>query len=153
MVRTKTQPRHVALTSTPRRVAFTSAPVPNPSPILKSKPLPSQKTWENMITRLETKYSKKEKKKKKKRRSSSKKRKQSKAQKKAYQAKLRSMVKKPVRPRKAVKKAVKLQMSLLDVMKRFPAAKTKRSINPNVSSLCSLVCGSQGAKRKLKTFV
>ena len=59
MVRTKTQPRHVALTSTPRRVAFTSAPVPNPSPILKTKPLPSQKTWKNMITRLETKYSKK----------------------------------------------------------------------------------------------
>ena len=80
-----------------RRVALMPAPLEAPFGRLQSAPLPSQKTWMDMMERLEAKYGPQAerpsaKKKKKKRPSKKKKRPSQKAQR-AFRAKLRDMVK------------------------------------------------------------
>ena len=75
-----------------RRVTFQPAIRPGPLPILQDAPLPSQKTWENMMSRLKNKYGRRKKRTI-----------QPANKKKAYQAKLRAMVlnpqkKKTIRP-------------------------------------------------------
>ena len=57
-------------------------PAAGPSPMLQNAPLPSQKTWTDMMSRLENKYGRRKKKTK---------RRPNRAEKKAYQSKLRGM--------------------------------------------------------------
>ena len=72
-----------------RRVTFQPSIRPGPLASFANTPLPSQKTWANMMTRLQNKYGRRKKKTI-----------QPANKKKAYQAKLRAMVLKPP-PKKA----------------------------------------------------
>ena len=128
-----------------RRVMLQS--VVGPSPILQDAPLPSQKTWIDMMSRLQNKYSQQRKKITRKSRSSKKKktrRRPTKAKKQTYQSILRSMTTKPRRG----KKTATVDLSLLELVQAFPGANRKLTVYLNRSSLCSIVCPAQGAKKQ-----
>ena len=77
------------------------------------------------------------KKRKGKKEKTTKRRRPTKAEKKAYQDALRNMIKPAARLKK---KTGALSMTLLDVIKAFPAASQILKVYPNRASLCSLVC-------------
>ena len=128
-------------------------PAAGPSPILQDAPLPSQKTWLDMTSRLENKYGRSRKKedtekplfqKDKDKASSSKQG----GKKKTYQSMLRGMTLKPRRG----KKTTSIDMSLLDVMQAFPGANKPLKVYPNQSTLNSLVSRAGGAKKNCPPF-
>ena len=137
-----------------RRVALMPAPVAGPlaAPFgrMQSAPLPSQKTWMEMMERLETKYGpkkgkrKKKKVRKKKVKTVKKKRPSKKAQR-AFRAKLRGMVKRG--------KSVSLDTTLRRLVQLFPQADHTLKVWPKRSSLHSTVGRVPGSKRKLTTFL
>ena len=134
-----------------RRVALMPAPVAGPlaAPFgrMQSAPLPSQKTWMEMMGRLEAKYGPKKgkrKKKKKKVKRVKKKRPSKKAQR-AFRAKLRGMVKRG--------KSVSLDTTLRRLVQAFPQADHTLKVWPKRSSLHSTVGRVPGSKRKLNTFL
>ena len=138
-----------------RRVALMPAPVAGPlaAPFgrMQSAPLPSQKTWMDMMERLETKYGpKKGKRKKKVRRKKKvkrvkKKKPPSKKAQRAFRAKLRGMVKRG--------KSVSLDTTLRRLVQAFPQADHTLKVWPKRSSLHSTVGRVPGSKRKLTTFL
>ena len=140
-----------------RRVALMPAPVAGPlaAPFgrMQSAPLPSQKTWMDMMERLEAKYgpqAKRTKRRKKKRvkrkkvKKIKKKRPSKKAQR-AFRAKLRGMVKRG--------KSVSLDTTLRQLVQAFPQADHALKVWPKRSSLHSTVGRVPGSKRKLNTFL
>ena len=137
-----------------RRVALMPAPVAGPlaAPFgrMQSAPLPSQKTWMDMMERLEAKYGpKKGKRKKKVRRKKKvkrvKKKRPSKKAQRAFRAKLRGMVKRG--------KSVSLETTLRRLVQLFPQADHTLKVWPKRSSLHSTVGRVPGTKRKLNTFL
>ena len=153
-------------------------PAAGPSPLLQDAPLPSQKTWTDMMSRLIKKYGKR------------KKRIQPANKKKAYQAKLRAMILPPIQPankkkayqaklramtlptkaeqkayqarlrgmtlpaqRGRKKRTTSLDLSLLNVVQAFPGSNKILKVYPNRSSLNSLVNRMPGAKKKVATFL
>ena len=137
-----------------RRVALMPAPVAGPlaAPFgrMQSAPLPSQKTWMDMMERLEAKYGpKKGKRKKKKVRRKKvkrvKKKRPSKKAQRAFRAKLRGMVKRG--------KSVSLDTTLRRLVQAFPQADHTLKVWPKRSSLHSTVGRVPGSKRKLNTFL
>ena len=134
-----------------RRVALMPAPVAGPlaAPFgrMQSAPLPSQKTWMDMMERLETKYGPKKGKRKKVRRKKKVKKKKppSKKAQRAYRAKLRGMVKRG--------KSVSLDTTLRRLVQAFPQADHTLKVWPKRSSLHSTVGRVPGSKRKLTTFL
>ena len=137
-----------------RRVALMPAPLAGPSAApfgrMQSAPLPSQKTWMDMMERLEAKYGPKKGKRKvkkvrkKKKRPAKKKRPSKKAQR-AFRAKLRGMVKRG--------KSVTLDTTLRQLVQAFPQADHALKVWPKRSSLHSTVGRVPGSKRKLNTFL
>ena len=135
-----------------RRVALLPAPLAAPFGRMQTAPLPSQKTWMDMMERLEAKYgpqakrtkTKKRKKKKKKVKTVKKKRPSKKAQR-AFRAKLRGMVKRG--------KSVSLDTTLRQLVQAFPQAAHALKVWPKRSSLHSTVGRVPGSKRKLNTFL
>ena len=137
-----------------RRVALMPAPVAGPlaAPFgrMQSAPLPSQKTWMDMMERLEAKYGPKNGKRKKKRvrkkkvKRVKKKRPSKKAQR-AFRAKLRGMVKRG--------KSVSLDTTLRRLVQAFPQADHTLKVWAKRSSLHSTVGRVPGSKRKLNTFL
>ena len=136
-----------------RRVALMPAPLAGPSAApfgrMQSAPLPSQKTWMDMMERLEAKYGPKKRRKKvkkvrKKKRPAKKKRPSKKAQR-AFRAKLRGMVKRG--------KSVSLDTTLRRLVQAFPQADHALKVWPKRSSLHSTVGRVPGSKRKLNTFL
>ena len=133
-----------------RRVALVPAPVAGPlaAPFgrMQSAPLPSQKTWMEMMERLETKYGpKKGKRKKVRRKKKVKKKRPSKKAQRAFRAKLRGMVKRG--------KSVSLDTTLRQLVQAFPQADHTLKVWPKRSSLYSTVGRAPGSKRKLTTFL
>ena len=104
-----------------RRVALMPAPVAGPlaAPFgrMQSAPLPSQKTWMDMMERLEAKYGPKKGKRKKKVKRVKKKRPSKKAQR-AFRAKLRGMVKRG--------KSVSLETTLRRLVQALPQVKSSQ---------------------------
>ena len=131
----------------PRRDGTTFAP-----PRKRYSDLASEPTWMNMMSSIRTKYGIPRKLKRKKKRKG-KKKKPTKAAKKAYQDALRNMIKPAARLKKKQNKTGALSMTLLDVVKAFPAASQILKVYPNRASLCSLVCSMKEAKKKLSTFL
>ena len=133
-----------------RRVALMPAPLAGPSAApfgrMQSAPLPSQKTWMDMMERLEAKYGPKKRRKKvrKKKRPAKKKRPSKKAQR-AFRATLRGMVKRG--------KSVSLDTTLRRLVQAFPQADHALKVWPKRSSLHSTVGRVPGSKRKLNTFL
>ena len=121
------------------------APLAAPFGRMQTAPLPSQKTWMDMMERLEAKYgpqakrtkTKKRKKKKKKVKTVKKKRPSKKAQ--------RGMVKRG--------KSVSLDTTLRQLVQAFPQAAHALKVWPKRSSLHSTVGRVPGSKRKLNTFL
>ena len=136
-----------------RRVALMPAPVAGPlaAPFgrMQSAPLPSQKTWMDMMERLETKYGpkkgKRKKKVKRKKVKTVKKKRPSKKAQRAFRAKLRGMVKRG--------KSVSLDTTLRQLVQAFPQADHTLKVWPKRSSLHSTVGRVPGSKRKLNTFL
>ena len=137
-----------------RRVALMPAPVAGPlaAPFgrMQSAPLPSQKTWMDMMERLETKYGpkkgkRKKKVKRKKVKKVKKKKRPSKKAQRAFRAKLRGMVKRG--------KSVSLDTTLRRLVQAFPQADHALKVWPKRSSLHSTVGRVPGCKRKLNTFL
>ena len=142
-----------------RRVALMPAPVAGPlaAPFgrMQSAPLPSQKTWMDMMERLEAKYGPQAKRTKTKRRKKKVKRKKVKKVKKkkrpskkaqrAFRAKLRGMVKRG--------KSASLDTTLRRLVQAFPQADHTLKVWPKRSSLHSTVGRVPGSKRKLTTFL
>ena len=133
-----------------RRVALMPAPVAGPlaAPFgrMQSAPLPSQKTWMDMMERLEAKYGpKKGKRKKVKKVERVKKKRPSKKAQRAFRAKLRGMVKR--------RKSVSLDTTLRQLVQAFPQADHTLKVWPKRSSLHSTVGRVPGSKRKLNTFL
>ena len=139
-----------------RRVALMPAPVAGPlaAPFgrMQSAPLPSQKTWMDMMERLEAKYGPKKGKRKKKVRRKKvkkvktvKKKRPSKKAQRAFRAKLRGMVKRG--------KSVSLETTLRRLVQLFPQADHTLKVWPKRSSLHSTVGRVPGSKRKLNTFL
>ena len=139
-----------------RRVALMPAPVAGPlaAPFgrMQSAPLPSQKTWMDMMGRLEAKYGPKKGKRKKKVRRKKvkkvktvKKKRPSKKAQRAFRAKLRGMVKRG--------KSVSLETTLRRLVQAFPQADHTLKVWPKRSSLHSTVGRVPGSKRKLNTFL
>ena len=136
-----------------RRVALMPAPVAGPlaAPFgrMQSAPLPSQKTWMDMMERLETKYGpkkgKRKKKVKRKKVKTVKKKRPSKKAQRAFRAKLRGMVKRG--------KSVSLDTTLRRLVQAFPQADHTLKVWPKRSSLHSTVGRVPGSKRKLVTFL
>ena len=137
-----------------RRVALMPAPVAGPlaAPFgrMQSAPLPSQKTWMDMMERLETKYGpkkgkRKKKVKRKKVKKVKKKKRPSKKAQRAFRAKLRGMVKRG--------KSVSLDTTLRQLVQAFPQADHTLKVWPKRSSLHSTVGRVPGSKRKLNTFL
>ena len=137
-----------------RRVALMPAPVAGPlaAPFgrMQSAPLPSQKTWMDMMERLETKYGpkkgkRKKKVKRKKVKTAKKKKRPSKKAQRAFRAKLRGMVKRG--------KSVSLETTLRRLVQLFPQADHTLKVWPKRSSLHSTVGRVPGSKRKLNTFL
>ena len=133
-----------------RRVALMPAPLAAPFGRMQSAPLPSQKTWMDMMERLEAKYgpqakrTKTKTRKKKKVKKIKKKRPSKKAQR-AFLAKLRGMVKRG--------KNVSSDTTLLQLVQAFPQADHALKVWPKRSSLNSTVGRVPGSKRKLNTFL
>ena len=117
---------------------------------MQTAPLPSQKTWMDMMERLEAKYgpqakrTKTKRRKKKKVKKIKKKRPSKKAQR-AFRAKLGGMVKRG--------KSVSLDTILRQLMQAFPQADHALKVWPKRSSLHSTVGRVPGSKRKLNTFL
>ena len=136
-----------------RRVALMPAPVAGPlaAPFgrMQSAPLPSQKTWMDMMERLEAKYGPQAKRTKTKRRRRKKKKvkkkRPSKKAQRAFRAKLRGMVKRG--------KSVSLDTTLRRLVQAFPQADHTLKVWPKRSSLHSTVGRVPGTKRKLTTFL
>ena len=138
-----------------RRVALMPAPVAGPlaAPFgrMQSAPLPSQKTWMDMMERLEAKYGpkkgkrKKVKKVRKQKVKTVKKKRPSKKAQRAFRAKLRGMVKRG--------KSVSLDTTLRQLVQAFPQADHTLKVWPKRSSLHSTVDRVPGSKRKLNTFL
>ena len=140
-----------------RRVALMPAPVAGPlaAPFgrMQSAPLPSQKTWMDMMERLEAKYgpqakrtkTKRRRRKKKKVKTVKKKKRPSKKAQRAFRAKLRGMVKRG--------KSVSLDTTLRQLVQAFPQADHTLKVWPKRSSLHSTVGRVPGSKRKLATFL
>ena len=138
-----------------RRVALMPAPVAGPlaAPFgrMQSAPLPSQKTWMEMMERLEAKYGPKKGKTKRRRRrrkkkvKTVKKKRPSKKAQRAFRAKLRGMVKRG--------KSVSLETTLRRLVQLFPQADHTLKVWPKRSSLHSTVGRVPGSKRKLNTFL
>ena len=135
-----------------RRVALMPAPLAAPFGRMQAAPLPSQKTWMNMMERLEAKYgpqaqrtkTKRKRRRRKKVKTVKKKRPSKKAQR-AFQAKLRGMVKRG--------KSVSLDRTLRQLVQAFPQADHALKVWPKRSSLYSTVGRVPGSKRKLNTFL
>ena len=130
-----------------RRVALMPAPLVAPFGRMQTAPLPSRKTWMDMMERLEAKYGPKKgkrKKKVKKVKKIKKKRPSKKAQR-AFQAKLQGMVKR--------EKSVSLDTTLRQLVQAFPQADHALKVRPTRSSLHSTVGRVPGSKRKLNTFL
>ena len=136
-----------------RRVALMSAPLAASFGRMQTAPLPSQKTWMNMMERLETKYgsqakrtkTKKRRKKKVKKVKTVKKKRPSKKAQRAFRANLRGMVKRG--------KSVSLDTTLRQLVQAFPQADHTLKVWPKRSSLHSTVRRVPGSKRKLNTFL
>ena len=139
-----------------RRVALMPAPLAGPlaAPFgrMQSAPLPSQKTWMDMMGRLEAKYGPKKGKRKKvkkvrkrKKVKTVKKKRPSKKAQRAFRAKLRGMVKRG--------KSVSLDTTLRRLVQAFPQADHTLKVWPKRSSLNSTVGRVPGSKRKLNTFL
>ena len=137
-----------------RRVALMPAPVAGPlaAPFgrMQSAPLPSQKTWMDMMERLEAKYGPKKGKRKKKVKKvmkvkKIKKKRPSKKAQRAFRAKLRGMVKRG--------KSVSLDTTLRRLVQAFPQADHTLKVWPKRSSLHSTMGRVPGSKRKLNTFL
>ena len=134
-----------------RRVALMPAPLVAPFGRMQTAPLPSRKTWIDMMERLEAKYGpKKGKRKKKKVRRKKKvkrvkKKRPSKKAQRAFRAKLRGMVKRG--------KSVSLDTTLRRLVQAFPQADHTLKVWPKRSSLHSTVGRVPGSKRKLTTFL
>ena len=140
-----------------RRVALMPAPLAGPSAApfgrMQSAPLPSQKTWMDMMERLEAKYGpkkgkrrrKKVKKVRKKKQRPAKKKRPSKKAQRAFRATLRGMVKRG--------KSVSLDTTLRRLVEAFPQADHALKVWPKRSSLHSTVGRVPGSKRKLNTFL
>ena len=117
---------------------------------MQTAPLPSQKTWMDMMERLEAKYgpqakrTKTKRRKKKKVKKIKKKRPSKKAQR-AFRAKLGGMVKRG--------KSVSLDTTLRQLMQAFPQADHALKVWPKRSSLHSTVGRVPGSNRKLNTFL
>ena len=117
---------------------------------MQTAPLPSQKSWMDMMERLEAKYgpqakrTKTKRRKKKKVKKIKKKRPSKKAQR-AFRAKLRGMVKRG--------KSVSLDTTLRQLVQAFPQADHALKVWPKRSSLHSTVGRVPGSKRKLNTFL
>ena len=135
-------------------MALMPAPVAGPlaAPFgrMQSAPLPSQKTWMDMMERLETKYGpkkgkRKKKVKRKKVKTVKKKKRPSKKAQRAFRAKLRGMVKRG--------KSVSLDTTLRQLVQAFPQADHTLKVWPKRSSLHSTVGRVPGSKRKLNTFL
>ena len=126
------------------------APLAAPFGRMQTAPLPSQKTWMDMMERLEATYgpqakrTKTKKRKKKKVKKIKKKRPSKKAQR-AFRAKLRGMVKRG--------KSVRLDTTLRQLVQAFPQANHALKVWPKRSSLHSTVGRVPGSKRKLNTFL
>ena len=118
---------------------------------MQTAPLPSQKTWMDMMERLEAKYgpqskrTKTKKRKKKKKVKTVKKKRPSKKAQRAFRAKLRGMVKRG--------KSVSLDTTLRQLVQAFPQAAHALKVWPKRSSLHSTVGRVPGSKRKLNTFL
>ena len=140
-----------------RRVALMPAPVAGPlaAPFgrMQSAPLPSQKTWMDMMGRLEAKYgpqakrtkTKRRRRRRKKKVKTVKKKRPSKKAQRAFRAKLRGMVKRG--------KGVSLETTLRRLVQAFPQADHTLKVWPKRSSLNSTVGRAPGSKRKLATFL
>ena len=137
-----------------RRVALMSAPLSAPFGRMQSGPLPSQKTWMDMMERLEAKYGPQAKRTKTKRKrkvkkaekvKKVKKKRPSKKAQRAFRAKLRGMVKRG--------KSVTLDTTLRRLVQAFPQADHALKVWPKRSSLYSSVGRVPGAKRKLNTYL
>ena len=135
-----------------RRVALMPAPLAAPFGRMQTAPLPSQKTWMDMMERLEAKYGPKKGKRKKKVRRKKvkkvktvKKKRPSKKAQRAFRAKLRGMVKRG--------KSVSLDTTLRQLVQAFPQADHALKVWPKRSSLHSTVGRVPGSKRKLNTFL
>ena len=133
-----------------RRVALMPAPLAAPFGRMQTAPLPSQKTWMDMMERLEAKYgpqakrTKTKRRKKKKVKEIKKKRPSKKAQR-AFRAKLGGMVKRG--------RSVSLDTTLRQLVQAFPQADHALKVWPKRSSLHSTVGRVPGSKRKLNTFL
>ena len=115
---------------------------------MQTAPLPSQKTWMDMMERLEAKYgpqAKRTKKRKKKKVKKIKEKRPSKKAQRAFRAKLRGMVKRG--------KSVSLDTTLRQLVQAFPQADHALKVWPKRSSLHSTVGRVPGSKRKLNTFL
>ena len=98
-----------------RRVALMPAPLAAPFGRMQTAPLPSQKTWMDMMERLEAKYgpqAKRTKTKTRKKKKKIKKKRPSKKAQRAFRAKLRGMVKRG--------KSVSLDTTLRRLVQAFP---------------------------------
>ena len=134
-----------------RRVVLMPAPSAAPFGGMQTVPLPSQKTWMDMMEWLEAKYgpqakrtkTKTRRKKKKKVKTVKKKRPSKKAQR-AFRAKLQGMVKRG--------KSVSLDTTLRQLVQAFPQVDHTLKVWPKRSSLHSMVGGVPGSKCKLNTI-
>ena len=124
-----------------------AGPLAAPFGRMQSAPLPSQKTWMDMMERLEAKYGPKKGKRKKKVRKKKKvkKKRPSKKAQRAFRAKLRGMVKRG--------KSVSLDTTLRRLVQAFPQADHTLKVWTKRSSLHSTVGRVPGSKRKLNTFL
>ena len=127
-----------------------AGPLAAPFGRMQSAPLPSQKTWMDMMERLESKYGpkkgkRKKKVKRKKVKKVKKKKRPSKKAQRAFRAKLRRMVKRG--------KSVSLDTTLRRLVQAFPQADHTLKVWPKRSSLHSTVGRVPGSKRKLNTFL
>ena len=132
-------------------MALIPAPLAAPFGRMQTAPLPSQKTWMDMMERLEAKYgpqakrTKTKKRKKKKKVKTVKKKRPSKKAQRAFRAKLRGMVKRG--------KSVSLNTTLRRLVQAFPQSDHTLKVWPKRSSLHSTVGRVPGSKRKLNTFL
>ena len=131
-----------------RRVALMPAPLAAPFGRMQTGPLPSQKTWMDMMGRLEAKYgpqAKRSKTKRRRKKKTVKKKRPSKKAQRAFRAKLRGMVKRG--------KSVSLDTTLRRLVQAFPQADHTLKVWPKRSSLHRTVGRVPGSKRKLNTFL
>ena len=123
------------------------APLAAPFGRMQTAPLPSQKTWMDMMERLEAKYgpqakrtkTKRRRRRRKKKVKTVKKKRPSKKAQRAFRAKLRGMVKRG--------KSVSLDTTLRRLVQLFPQADHTLKVWPKRSSLHSTVGRVPGSKR------